>query len=76
MSSQNQRVNKGIASLVRRLLGDIPGEDPAATEERENNAVLFVREVLEKYSIFYTIILASANTFTGIVREVQRLTQM
>jgi gamma-tubulin complex component 3 len=48
MSSRNQRVSNGINSLVRRLLVDIPGEDAASAEERENNAVDFVREVLER----------------------------
>ena len=73
MSSQNQRVNEGISRLVRRLLGDISGEDPAAAEERENNAVEFVREVLEKYSTFQTAISDNANTFACIVRGVQQL---
>lgn len=49
MSSRNQRVSSGINSLVRRLLVEIPGEDPASTEERENNAVDFVTEVLQRY---------------------------
>lgn len=51
MSSRSQRVNNGINSLVRRLLVEIPGEDPAETEERENSAGDFVREVLERYYI-------------------------
>jgi gamma-tubulin complex component 3 len=46
MSSRSQRVSNGIDSLVRRLLVEIPGEDPASLEERESNAVDFVREVL------------------------------
>jgi gamma-tubulin complex component 3 len=46
MSSRSQRVSSGIDSLVRRLLVDIPGEDPADAEEREHNARDFVREVL------------------------------
>lgn len=46
MSSRNQRVSNGIDKLVRRLLVEIPGEDPADAEERENNAIDFVREVL------------------------------
>ena len=50
MSSRSQRISNGIDSLVRRLLVDIPGEDAAAAEERELNAVDFVREVLERYS--------------------------
>lgn len=49
MSSRNQRVSNGINSLVRRLLVEIPGEDPASAEERENNAVDFVTEVLQRY---------------------------
>jgi hypothetical protein len=48
MSSRSQRVNKGIDSLVRQLLVEIPGEDAAAAEERELSAVDFVREVLER----------------------------
>ena len=52
MSSRSQRVSNGIDSLVRRLLVNIPGEDPATTEERELNAVEFVREVLERYCPF------------------------
>jgi gamma-tubulin complex component 3 len=48
MSSRNQRVQTGIDKLVRRLLVKIPGEDPALAEERENSALDFVREVLEK----------------------------
>lgn len=46
MSSRSQRVSNGIDSLVRQLLVEIPGEDPASLEERECNAVDFVREVL------------------------------
>jgi len=46
MSSRSQRVNSGINSLVRRLLVEIPGEDPASAEERENNAIDFVKEIL------------------------------
>ena len=46
MSSRSQRVSSGIDSLVRRLLVEIPGEDPASAEEREQNAVDFVREFL------------------------------
>lgn len=49
MSSRNQRVSNGINSLVRRLLVEIPGDDPASAEERENNAVDFVTEVLQRY---------------------------
>lgn len=48
MSSRNQRVQSGINQLVRRLLVEIPGEDPALAEERENSALDFVREVLER----------------------------
>jgi len=48
MSSRNQRINSGIDSLIRRLFVEIPGEDPAITDEREQNAVDFVREVLER----------------------------
>ena len=50
MSARSQRINTGIESLVRRLLVEIPGEDPAAAEERENNAVDFVKEFLERYT--------------------------
>jgi hypothetical protein len=49
MSSRNQRVSNGIDSLVRRLLVEIPGEDAASAEEREQNAIEFVREVLGRY---------------------------
>ena len=49
MSSRSQRISNGIDSLVRRLLVEIPGEDPIAADERELNAVDFVREVLERY---------------------------
>jgi len=79
MSSQNQRINKGITSLVRRLLGDIPGEDPAAAEERESNAVEFVGEFLERYNVFHTIIFPASDTSDAsarTVREVQQLSQM
>ncbi len=48
MSSRSQRVSNGIDSLVRRLLVEIPGEDPASAEERELNAADFVREFLGK----------------------------
>jgi len=48
MSSRNQRVSKGINSLVERLLVEIPGEDPDAAEERHANAVDFVTEVLQR----------------------------
>lgn len=48
MSSRSQRVNNGINSLVRRFVVEIPGEDPASAEERENNAVDLVREILER----------------------------
>lgn len=49
MSSRSQRVNTGINSLVRRLMVEIPGEDPLAAEERENSALDLVREILERY---------------------------
>lgn len=76
MSSQSQRINKGIAGLVRRLLGDIPGENPEATKERENNAIEFVREVLEKYNVLCAAVCAYFNTLARIVHEVQRFWQM
>ena len=49
MSSRNPRISNGIDRLVRRLLVEIPGEDTASAEERELNAIDFVREVLERY---------------------------
>ncbi|TVY48670.1 Spindle pole body component [Lachnellula occidentalis] len=67
MSSQNQRVNKGINSLVRRLLGDIPGEDPAAAEEREINAVEFVGEFLE--SSGGPAIVADVNQASDLIKK-------
>lgn len=51
MSSREQRINKAIYSLVRQLLPDIPDEDPVAAEEREENAIAFVKEVLERYTL-------------------------
>lgn len=48
MSLRSQRVNVGIDKLVQQLLVKIPNEDPDEAEERENNAVEFVREVLGK----------------------------
>lgn len=48
MSLRNQRVSTGIEKLVQQLLVKIPDEDPAEAEERENNAIEFVREVLGK----------------------------
>jgi hypothetical protein len=51
MSSRNQRVSNGINSLVRRLLVEVPGEDPASADEREQNAIDFVTEVLGRYGI-------------------------
>lgn len=48
MSSRNQRVNSGINRLVRRLLPEIPGEDAQDVEERENDAVDFVKSLLER----------------------------
>jgi gamma-tubulin complex component 3 len=51
MSSRNNlRVSDGINRLVRRLLVEIPGEGAAAADEREQNAIDFVREVLGRYS--------------------------
>ena len=47
MSSRSQRIGDGIDKLVRHLLVKIPGEDAASAEDREINAVDFVREVLE-----------------------------
>jgi len=49
MSSRHQHVSNGINRLVRRLLVDIPGQDPASADEREQNAVDFVTEVLARY---------------------------
>lgn len=46
MSLRNQRVSIGIDKLVQQLLVKIPNEDPDEAEERENNAIEFVREVL------------------------------
>lgn len=51
MSSRSRRVGDGIDRLVRRLLVDIPGEDPVAADEREQNAIDFVREVLGRYGV-------------------------
>jgi len=51
MSSRNQRVNKGIASLVERLLVNIPGEDPESADERHNDAIDFVTELLQRYAV-------------------------
>lgn len=51
MSSRPQRINTGIESLVRRLLVEIPNENPDEQEEREQNAIDFVREVLERYEL-------------------------
>jgi gamma-tubulin complex component 3 len=48
MSSRSQRVNKGINSLVERLHVVVPGEDVDSAEERQNNAVAFVTEVLQR----------------------------
>ncbi|KAH8820944.1 Spc98 family-domain-containing protein [Xylogone sp. PMI_703] len=50
MSSRQLRINKAIDSLVRQLLPDIPDEDPSSAEEREENAIAFVKEVLESAS--------------------------
>ena len=44
----SSRVNTGIDSLVRLLLPKIPGEDALTAEDREINAVAFVREILER----------------------------
>lgn len=55
MSSRSQRVNNGINSLVRRLIVEIPGEDPASAEERENSALDLVREILERYSLQFSL---------------------
>jgi hypothetical protein len=33
MSSRNQRINKGISTLVHELLVDIPGEDATSREK-------------------------------------------
>ncbi|TAQ89413.1 hypothetical protein B7494_g2292 [Chlorociboria aeruginascens] len=46
MSSRNQRVSSGIDSLVRRLHVEVRGEDATSAQERKDNAVDFVREVL------------------------------
>ncbi|RFU36160.1 hypothetical protein B7463_g198, partial [Scytalidium lignicola] len=50
MSSRQLRINKAIDSLVRQLLPDIPDEDTNSAEEREENAIAFVKEVLESAS--------------------------
>ena len=51
MSSRNQRVNKGITSLVERLHVNIPGEDPESAEERQSNSIDFVTELLQRYIV-------------------------
>lgn len=64
MSSRNQRVNKGIASLVERLHVDIPGEDQESAEERQNNAIDFVTELLQRYTVlskYYMVMLISVQ---------------
>ena len=61
MSSRNQRVNKGITSLVERLHVDIPGEDPESTEERQNNAIDFVTELLQRYVLRLRYIIYAYN---------------
>ncbi|KAK6584088.1 hypothetical protein PZA11_003818 [Diplocarpon coronariae] len=48
MSSRSQRVSNGINSLVRRFLVEIPDENIASAEERKNNAVEFVAEILQR----------------------------
>ncbi|KAH6722216.1 Spc98 family-domain-containing protein [Leptodontidium sp. MPI-SDFR-AT-0119] len=67
MSSRNQRVSSGINSLVRRLLVEIPGEDPASTEERENNAVDFVTEVLQ--SSRGPAVIADVNQASDLIKK-------
>lgn len=49
MSTRSARISTAIDSLVRRFQVVIPGEDPADAEERETNAVEFVREILKRY---------------------------
>ncbi|KAL2073327.1 hypothetical protein VTL71DRAFT_10651 [Oculimacula yallundae] len=67
MSSRNQRVSSGINSLVRRLLVEIPGEDPASAEERENNAVDFVTEVLQ--SSRGPAVIADVNQASDLIKK-------
>ncbi|CZR60469.1 probable spindle pole body component alp6 [Phialocephala subalpina] len=67
MSSRSQRVNTGINSLVRRLLVKIPGEEPAAVEERESSAVDFVREILE--SSDSPAVVADVNQASDLIKK-------
>jgi hypothetical protein len=66
MSSREQRVSSGIKGLVRRLLVEIPGEDPDSTDEREANAIDFVAEVIERYALSFCNILH--NLFIEVAR--------
>jgi hypothetical protein len=58
MSSRSNRINNGIEGLVRRLLVEIPGEDAASADEREQAAIDFVKEVLERYMklLYFTLV--------------------
>ncbi|KAL3424387.1 Spc97/Spc98 family protein [Phlyctema vagabunda] len=47
MSSRNQRVSNGINRLVQCLLPEVPGEHPESVRERQNDAVDFVKGILE-----------------------------
>ncbi|KUJ15723.1 uncharacterized protein LY89DRAFT_647645 [Mollisia scopiformis] len=67
MSSRSQRVNNGINSLVRRLMVEIPGEDPAAAEERENDALDFVRESLENSTA--PAVVADVNQASDLIKK-------
>ncbi|CZT00719.1 probable spindle pole body component alp6 [Rhynchosporium agropyri] len=67
MSSRNQRVNSGISSLVRRLLVEIPGENPDSAQERESNTVDFVTEVLQ--SSRGPAVIADVNQASDLIKK-------
>jgi gamma-tubulin complex component 3 len=81
MSSRSNRINNGIEGLVRRLLVEIPGEDAASADEREQAAIDFVKEVLERYMklLYFTLVSnngASSSKSPAIVADVNQASDL
>ncbi|KAA8569355.1 hypothetical protein EYC84_001005 [Monilinia fructicola] len=67
MSTRSARISTAIDSLVRRFQVDIPGEDPADAEERENNAADFVREILKSSKT--PAVVADVNQASDLIKK-------
>ncbi|KAI9048645.1 hypothetical protein LZ554_007476 [Drepanopeziza brunnea f. sp. 'monogermtubi'] len=67
MSSKSQRVSTGINSLVRRFQVEIPGEDPASAQDRQDTAVDLVSELLQSSGT--PAVIADVNQASDLIKK-------